>query len=111
VKTSIVLFPGSGARTIAKACQIRPCRNDQLFVSFGCHAFGAFGAAAEPPDRAGVIPARQGFGDEAMDWRNAMVRTETPYSTAEDEAAYAAGWTISGLATLGTIIAVWMFAI
>jgi hypothetical protein len=46
-----------------------------------------------------------------MDWRNAMVRTETPHSTHEDEAAYAAGWTISGLATLGTIIAVWMFAI
>ena len=46
-----------------------------------------------------------------MDWRNAMVRPETPHSTHEDEAAYAAGWTISGLATLGTIIAVWMFAI
>ncbi|HEY2248206.1 MAG TPA: hypothetical protein VGH70_12235 [Bradyrhizobium sp.] len=46
-----------------------------------------------------------------MDWKNAMVRTETPHSTAEDEGAYAAGWTISGLATLGTIIAVWMFAI
>jgi hypothetical protein len=51
------------------------------------------------------------FGDEAMDWRNAMVRTEMPHATSEDDAAYAAGWTISGLATLGTIIAVWMFAI
>jgi hypothetical protein len=46
-----------------------------------------------------------------MDWRHAMIRTETTYDTNEDEAAYAAGWTISGLATLGTIIAVWMFAI
>ena len=46
-----------------------------------------------------------------MDWKSAMVRTETPHSTSEDDAAYAAGWTISGLATLGTIIAVWMFAI
>jgi hypothetical protein len=46
-----------------------------------------------------------------MDWRSAMVRTEHTYDTYEDEAAYAAGWTISGLATLGTIIAVWMFAI
>jgi hypothetical protein len=27
------------------------------------------------------------------------------------EAAYAAGWTISGLATLGAIVAVWLFAI
>jgi hypothetical protein len=46
-----------------------------------------------------------------MDWRSAMIRTETTYDTHEDETAYAAGWTISGLATLGTIIAVWMFAI
>jgi len=29
----------------------------------------------------------------------------------EDAAAYATGWTISGLATLGVIVAVWMFAI
>jgi hypothetical protein len=46
-----------------------------------------------------------------MDWRSAMIRTESTYDTPEDEAAYAAGWTISGLATLGTIIVVWMFAI
>jgi hypothetical protein len=31
--------------------------------------------------------------------------------TREDEAAYVAGWTISGLATLGTILAVWIFAV
>jgi len=29
----------------------------------------------------------------------------------DDHAAYAAGWTISGLATLGAIVAVWIFAI
>ena len=46
-----------------------------------------------------------------MDWRDAMIRPEPTYATQEDEASYAAGWTISGLATLGTIIAVWMFAI
>jgi hypothetical protein len=46
-----------------------------------------------------------------MDWRTAMVRTEEARSTHEEEVAYAAGWTISGLATLGTIIAVWIFAI
>lgn len=45
-----------------------------------------------------------------MDWRSAMVRTET-LDTSGDDGAYAVGWTISGLATLGTIIAVWMFAI
>jgi hypothetical protein len=47
----------------------------------------------------------------AMDWRTAMLRTDTMRDTREDEAAYAVGRTISGLATLGTIIAVWMFAI
>ena len=46
-----------------------------------------------------------------MDWRSAMVRTEPPHDTPDDQAAYAVGWTISGIATLGTIIAVWMFAI
>jgi hypothetical protein len=46
-----------------------------------------------------------------MDWRSAMQRTETTYDSPDDDAAYAAGWTISGLATLGAIIAVWMFAI
>ena len=28
-----------------------------------------------------------------------------------DEGAYAAGWTVSGLAVLGAIVAVWMFGI
>ena len=46
-----------------------------------------------------------------MDWRTEMIRIEPPPVTREEEAAYAAGWTISGLATLGTIIAVWLFAI
>ncbi|MGB8397303.1 hypothetical protein [Bradyrhizobium sp.] len=39
-------------------------------------------------------------------WRDTMVdRPET------DGAAYATGWTISGLAVLGTIIAIWTFGI
>jgi hypothetical protein len=46
-----------------------------------------------------------------MDWRNELIRLEPPPVTREEEAAYAAGWTISGLATLGTIIVVWLFAI
>lgn len=39
-------------------------------------------------------------------WRDTMV--DRPEG---DLAVYAAGWTISGLATLGTILAVWVFAI
>jgi hypothetical protein len=46
-----------------------------------------------------------------MDWRTEMIRVPPPPVTREEETAYTAGWTISGLATLGTIIAVWLFAI
>jgi hypothetical protein len=39
-------------------------------------------------------------------WRDSMVdRPEF------DDGAYAAGWTVSGLAVLGTIVAVWVFGI
>jgi len=31
--------------------------------------------------------------------------------TGDDQALYATGWTISGLATLATILAVWVFGI
>jgi hypothetical protein len=43
-----------------------------------------------------------------MHWRSATVRTDA--MTGDDEALYAAAWTLSSLATLGTIVAVWMFA-
>jgi len=46
-----------------------------------------------------------------MDWQSAMIRTGTLQHTREDEAGYAMGWTISGLATLATIVVVWLFAI
>lgn len=44
-------------------------------------------------------------------WRASTSRVDVMRGTGEDEAAYATGWTISGLATLGVIVAVWMFAI
>jgi hypothetical protein len=37
--------------------------------------------------------------------------TDEMLGTGHDDALYAAGWTISGVATLATIIAVWMFGI
>jgi hypothetical protein len=40
-----------------------------------------------------------------------MTRVEIMHGFGDDEAAYVAGWTISGLATLGTILAVWIFAV
>ena len=44
-----------------------------------------------------------------MHWRSATARTDAMLGTGEEEALYAVGWTLSGLATLGTIVAVWMF--
>jgi hypothetical protein len=44
-------------------------------------------------------------------WRNSTARADVMRGTGEDEAAYAAGWTVSGLATLATILVVWVFAI
>jgi hypothetical protein len=62
--------------------------------------------------RARLIPLEeQGVRRAAMDLRAEMIRIEPPAVTREEAAAYAAGWTISGLATLGTIIVVWLFAI
>jgi hypothetical protein len=46
-----------------------------------------------------------------MHWRSATARTVAMLGSGDDEALYAAGWTLSGLATLATIVAVWMFAI
>jgi hypothetical protein len=40
------------------------------------------------------------------EWRDEMV--DRPPA---DEGAYAVGWTVSGLAVLGTIVAVWIFGI
>jgi hypothetical protein len=44
-------------------------------------------------------------------WRASTDRFDGMRGTGEDESLYATGWTISGLATLGAIIAVWMFGI
>ncbi len=42
-------------------------------------------------------------------WRTSMDRFEVMRAASDDDRAYAAGWTISGLATLGAIVAVWVF--
>lgn len=44
-------------------------------------------------------------------WRDGTARADMMRGSGEDQAAYVAGWTISGLATLGTILAVWIFAL
>jgi hypothetical protein len=47
----------------------------------------------------------------AMHWRSAPETTDAMLGTGHDHALYAVGWTISGVATLATIVAVWMFGI
>jgi hypothetical protein len=44
-------------------------------------------------------------------WRHSTEGIDGMRGTGEDAASYAAGWTVSGLATLATILAVWVFAI
>jgi hypothetical protein len=48
---------------------------------------------------------------EAIMWQDNTPRAQAMRGSGEDEMAYVAGWTISGLATLGTILAVWIFAV
>jgi hypothetical protein len=88
---------------------------DQLFVS-GRVIQSSFSPwdAERPPISKVALPGGP-LRRAAMDRRMAMVISDaaqdTRQDTREDEVAYVAGWTISGLATLGTIIAVWIFAI
>ena len=46
-----------------------------------------------------------------MRWRSVTETTNTVLDTTPDDTFYAVGWTTSGLATLATIVAVWMFGI
>jgi hypothetical protein len=46
-----------------------------------------------------------------MHWRSATADADVMRGTGEDNILYATGWTISGLATLATIVAVWLFGI
>jgi hypothetical protein len=44
-------------------------------------------------------------------WRHSTDRIDVMRGTGEDAVSYTAGWTVSGLATLATILVVWVFAI
>jgi hypothetical protein len=44
-------------------------------------------------------------------WRQTTGRADAMRGVGEDEAAYVTGWTISGLAALAAIVAVWLFGI
>jgi hypothetical protein len=59
----------------------------------------------------GRFQARLTSSETDMDWRAETIRDDVMRDTRDDETAYAAGWTISGLATLTAIVAVWIFGI
>jgi hypothetical protein len=46
-----------------------------------------------------------------MDWRSVPAEADAMRGAADEDIFYATGWTISGLATLGAIVAVWLFGI
>ena len=46
-----------------------------------------------------------------MQWRSATTEADAMRGTVDDDTFYATGWTISGLATLGTIVAIWVLGI
>jgi hypothetical protein len=65
----------------------------------------------EPATSVGVMVAGRVLRSSAMQWRSATTDADAMRGTGDDEIIYATGWTISGLATLGTIVAIWVFAI
>ena len=64
----------------------------------------------EPP-ATGAIVLRGIWELDMSRWRNSSARVDVMRGKGEDEATYAAGWAIIGLATLATILAVSVFAI
>ena len=46
-----------------------------------------------------------------MQWRSASTGDDMMSGAGDDQISYATGWTISGLVTLGTIVAIWLFGI
>jgi hypothetical protein len=65
----------------------------------------------EPAASAGVMVAGRALRSGAMQWRSATTDADLMSGAGDDEISYATGWTISGLATLGTILVIWVFAI
>ncbi|MBR0893321.1 hypothetical protein JQ616_00050 [Bradyrhizobium tropiciagri] len=46
-----------------------------------------------------------------MRWRSMTETTNTVLDTTPENTFYAVGWTVSGVAMLATVVAVWMFGI
>ena len=46
-----------------------------------------------------------------MQWRSANSGPDAMRGASEDQISYATGWTISGLAMLATIVAIWLLGI
>ena len=46
-----------------------------------------------------------------MQWRAASTGDDAMRGAGDDQISYATGWTISGVATLATIVAIWLLGI
>ena len=70
-------------------------------------------ARVEPAARETIVllSIKTQEADMSDHWRVSADGIDSMRGTGEDAAAYAAGWTVSGLATLATIVVVWGFAI
>jgi hypothetical protein len=107
-----MVLKGKGPRQMRAASKLRHMTANvrgQSILSFGDGPL-----ALRHCDQLRVEPARPGrdssktrLGEIVMtQWRDTMVdQPET------DGATYLTGWTVSGLAVLGTILAVWAFGI
>jgi hypothetical protein len=65
----------------------------------------------EPPVTVAIINRAATLAADMAHWRSATIRADGMRGTGEDEATYAVAWTLSGLATLAVIVAIWIFAI
>jgi hypothetical protein len=65
----------------------------------------------EPAASAGVVVAGRALRSGAMQWRSATTDADAMRGADDNEISYATGWTISGLATLCTIVTIWLLGI
>ena len=99
---------------------MNPCRRDPLATDAGDHESAvAFGRAARQVAPTCLFCANGTLGHRADYPENREARMASHWHTADgpseirhdDDIGYYGGWTISGLAVVATITAVWLFGI
>jgi hypothetical protein len=75
-------------------------------ILLGCRLVRGWNPRREPSV---LVPGR--FEEMAMRWRSTADQTDAMFGTGHDSTLYTAGWTISGVATIATVVAVWLLGI